>query len=281
MLMNLMTLLLTTAVAAHAAAASAKDVPQRPEDIRYLAMKYEFGYGGVKRDFDQAYRLYCQAYLSGNMRSAYNIGLLHLKALGRERSLRQALFWFRRGAESGDLLARRMTNLYYFVSSEEDTACAPPPPPPAPVAVQAAAEPRREIPDTNRKVVERWVNQIAPRYAIDPRLVIAVIQAESGFNNAARSPKNAQGLMQLIPATAERFGVKNVWNPVDNIRGGTAYLSWLMRYFSGNLEHVLAAYNAGEGAVVKHRGVPPFEETQTYVRRILGYYQKAGRPTAL
>jgi soluble lytic murein transglycosylase-like protein len=84
--------------------------------------------------------------------------------------------------------------------------------------------------------------------------------------------------MQLVPATAERFGVKNVWNPLENIRGGTAYLHWLMRHFTGNVQWVLAAYNAGEKTVEQYQGVPPFNETQNYVRRILATYPKTVHP---
>jgi soluble lytic murein transglycosylase-like protein len=152
------------------------------------------------------------------------------------------------------------------ISPVADTACQPAPPE------------IREIQSPNRRIVEAWVNQIAPYYAIDPKLVMAVIQAESAFNPGALSDKNAQGLMQLIPATAERFRVKDVWNPVENIKGGTAYLHWLMRHFAGNVEWVLAAYNAGEGAVERYQGVPPYEETRSYVKRILARYQKTAHP---
>lgn len=261
--------LLALALSAIVPLAGANDAHQRPDDLRYQALKYEHARGGVKQDFNEAYRLYCQAFLQGDVQSAYNIGFMYFNARGRARNLGQALFWFRRASEGGDLLARRMTLLYKDIASEEDPGCKPPPPPVLKFA---------EIPNPNRKAVEGWVNQIAPRYAIDPKLVMAVIQAESGFNTSALSPKNAQGLMQLIPATAERFGVKDTWNPIENIRGGTAYLNWLMRHFAGNVEWVLAAYNAGEGAVEKHHGVPPFEETQTYVKRILGNYQKTTHP---
>lgn len=250
--------------------AVADELTQRPEALRYLALKHEHARGGVKQDYNEAYRLYCQAYWQGDVQSAYNIGFMNFNGRGRPRNLGQALFWFRRAAEKGDLLARRMTLLHKDVASEEDLACKPPPPPPVPKA--------QFVNSPNRKAVEGLVNQIAPHYAIDPKLVMAVIQAESGFNATAVSPKNAQGLMQLIPATAERFGVKDTWNPSENIRGGTAYLNWLMRHFSGNVEWVLAAYNAGEGAVEKHQGVPPIEETQTYVKRILGNYQKTSHP---
>ncbi|QSA96014.1 transglycosylase SLT domain-containing protein [Methylococcus sp. EFPC2] len=261
--------LLALALCALAPFAAAEDASQDPEELRYLALKYEHARGGVKQDYNEAYRLYCQAYWQGDAQSAYNIGFMNFNARGRARNLGQAMFWFRRAAEKGDLLARRMTLLYKDIASEDDQGCKPPPPPPVAVA---------EISSPSRKAVEGLVNQIAPRYAIDPKLVMAVIQAESGFNPAAVSPKNAQGLMQLIPATAERFGVKDTWNPTENIRGGTAYLNWLMRHFGGNVVWVLAAYNAGEGAVEKHQGIPPIEETQTYVKRILGHYQKTTHP---
>jgi soluble lytic murein transglycosylase-like protein len=122
------------------------------------------------------------------------------------------------------------------------------------------------------------VQQIAAPYSIDPQLVLAVMQAESGFNPGALSPKNAQGLMQLIPATAQRFGVKNAWDPAENIRGGAAYLHWLIRHFSGKVEWVLAAYNAGEHSVERYRGVPPYSETQAYVQKILSRYGKLTHP---
>lgn len=132
--------------------------------------------------------------------------------------------------------------------------------------------------NANRKLVKDWVEPIAARYFVDPELVLAVIEAESGFNATALSSKNAQGLMQLIPSTAQRFGVKDTWNPLENIRGGIAYLHWLLRHFSGNVEWALAAYNAGERTVEQYQGVPPYQETRNYVRRILASYQKTVHP---
>ena len=114
---------------------------------------------------------------------------------------------------------------------------------------------------------------LAPEYGLDPRLVLAVIATESNFDTHALSPKNARGLMQLIPGTAQRFGVADVWHPVDNLCGGMAYLKWLMEEFGGDLRLSLAAYNAGELAVQRYGGVPPFDETRRYVRRILSNYQ--------
>ena len=117
--------------------------------------------------------------------------------------------------------------------------------------------------------ITKMVRRIAPRYSLDPRLVLAVIQAESSFNPKARSPKNAQGLMQLMPATAARFGVSDPWDPEQNVNGGMAYLRWLIDHFDGNVKFALAGYNAGERAVERHRGIPPYRETRSYVKRIV------------
>ena len=123
-------------------------------------------------------------------------------------------------------------------------------------------------------LIDRW----APSYALDPRLVKAVVDAESGYQVNARSRRNAQGLMQLIPETATRFGVHDPWNPEQNLRGGMAYLSWLMGEFRGSVPLVLAAYNAGENAVIKYGGIPPYNETQNYVRKIRRQYPKRSHP---
>ncbi len=130
----------------------------------------------------------------------------------------------------------------------------------------------------SRERIESWVHILAPRYELEPELVLAVIAMESNFDPQARSPKNAHGLMQLIPATAERFGVSDINDPVENLKGGMAYLRWLMRKFEGNVELVLAGYNAGEGAVRRFGGIPPYKETQTYVTRIRKFYRKAHHP---
>lgn len=112
----------------------------------------------------------------------------------------------------------------------------------------------------------------ARRYRLDPRLVLAVMRVESNFDVRARSPKNAHGLMQLIPETAARFNVRDIYDPLENIRGGMAYLRWLLAYYGGNVQYALAAYNAGEGAVDRHRGIPPYAETISYVQRIRAVY---------
>jgi soluble lytic murein transglycosylase-like protein len=122
------------------------------------------------------------------------------------------------------------------------------------------------------------VNKLAPRYDIDANLAMTFIAVESGFNVHATSPKNAQGLMQLIPETAQRFGVKDPYKAEDNIKGGLAYLQWLLAYFKGDLKLVAAAYNAGEGAVEKYKGVPPYAETQMYVKKVAKLYNNTSHP---
>ena len=116
------------------------------------------------------------------------------------------------------------------------------------------------------------INKYARQYRIDKNLIKAVITAESCFRVKAMSHAGAQGLMQLIPATAKRFGVKNSFKPKQNIHGGTQYLRFLMDRFKGNLKKVIASYNAGEGAVTKYKGIPPYKETKQYVKNVLQVY---------
>jgi hypothetical protein len=110
---------------------------------------------------------------------------------------------------------------------------------------------------------------------ISPAFVLAVISVESAGKIEARSTKGAQGLMQLMPATAERFGVKDVDDPLENIKGGVAYLDWLMGEFKGDPLMVLAGYNAGENAVKSHNGVPPYAETRAYIPKVIAAWSKA------
>jgi hypothetical protein len=116
------------------------------------------------------------------------------------------------------------------------------------------------------------ISQAAANHSLDPRLVKSVMLVESGFNASAVSRKGARGLMQLMPKTATNHGVSDAHNPAQNIAGGTKYLSHLLELFDGNLEKSLAAYNAGEGAVARYGGIPPYNETRDYVRKALTAY---------
>jgi soluble lytic murein transglycosylase-like protein len=109
----------------------------------------------------------------------------------------------------------------------------------------------------------------ARRHHVDPGLVQAVVAVESGFRPEAVSPKGAQGLMQLMPATARALGVADAFDPAQNLDGGTRHLRALIDRYGGDVKSALAAYNAGEGAVARHRGVPPYRETRDYVRKVL------------
>ena len=128
----------------------------------------------------------------------------------------------------------------------------------------------------DRTSLRMLVAQVSEEHGVDPDLVDALVRVESGYNPRAVSRKGAMGLMQLMPATAQRLNVRNPFDPEQNVRGGVREFSRLIRRFHGNVPLALAAYNAGENAVAQHRGIPPFRETRNYVARIMTLY--TGRP---
>jgi len=135
-----------------------------------------------------------------------------------------------------------------------------------------------DIPSSGDEATDLIIFRAAEKEGLDPRFVHAVIWQESKYNAVARSHAGAQGLMQLMPATARRFGCRNPQNPAENIEAGTKYLSWLLKRFEGNVELALAGYNAGEGSVDKYNGIPPYRETQNYVKIISSRYGKSRQP---
>ncbi len=228
-----------------------------------LATRLEHG-EGVARDVSGAVRLYCSAARAGHAPAQYQLGWLYANARGVPRDEALAAAWFARAAQAGDAHAVRML------------ARLPEPAPGEPRCLlpdgTAVAPPLRSVPDPSPALVREWVRRLAPRYGLDAALVVAVIRAESNFDPRARSAKDARGLMQLLPGTARRFGVADAWDPLENVRGGMAYLRWLIDHFDGDLPLALAGYNAGEGAVRRHGGVPPYAETRAYVERVTRVY---------
>jgi len=150
---------------------------------------------------------------------------------------------------------------------ERHSESRPTPAPARPAAPNAGSEAAR-----NPTNYDAYIREAARLYQIPEALVRAVIRVESNFDPRAVSRANAQGLMQLIPATAERMLVTDPFDARQNVLGGTRYLRVLANLFNGNLQLTLAAYNAGENAVIKYRGIPPFEETQMYVTKVMQFY---------
>lgn len=253
--------------------ARADTAPSEPAQILALreeAAHYEHG-AGVGKDSLRAVALYCEAARLGNAESQFDLGWMYANGRGVPRDDRVAAFFFAAAAEQGVSQARRMLEQ---VGSADNVTPACMREPAAPLAsltplAQAAIAAPFPIRSPAPKALVEMVKKIAPGYRIEPQLALAIIQVESNFDPMALSPKNAKGLMQLIPDTAARFRVINAYDPQQNIRGGMAYLRWLLAYFEGDLTLVAAAYNAGERAVDRYGGVPPYAETRAYVRRVL------------
>jgi soluble lytic murein transglycosylase-like protein len=134
---------------------------------------------------------------------------------------------------------------------------------------------RTHAPVSSRADIDRFIEEAGAKYDVDPALIRLVIGQESAYRANARSSKNAMGLMQTIPATAERFGVTNPYDARQNVEGGTRYLRWLLQKFCGDVQLTLAGYNAGENRVTRFGDkVPPYRETRNYVEKIIAQYGK-------
>lgn len=256
-----------------AATPAGDDVESRIALWRREALALEHG-EGVPRDRARAAALYCEAARLGDAESQFNLGWMYALGRGIERDDAIAGFFFAAAAEQGLAQAQRMRDAV-GVRAEHGPDCLRPPVPPIVASIQAPApEPSAglaepALPERAPRPIVELVQKMAPGFRVEPGLVLAIMQAESNFDAAAVSPRNAQGLMQLIPDTAARFNVRNPFDPAQSIRGGMAYLRWLLAYFEGDVALVAAAYNAGERSVERYRGVPPYAETRAYVRRVL------------
>jgi hypothetical protein len=249
-----------------------------PATLAEWAERYEHGVT-VRRDLDRALELYCRAATAGHANSQYQLGRIYASGLAGKVNEVLAAGWLHLAEQSGSRNARSALDRLGvgFAGRVPEPTCVLSGDLTTEVLARGSLPPEVKtvvIRDPNRHQVERLVRFLAPDYGLDPTLVLAVIEVESNFNPKALSPKNAQGLMQLIPQTAARFGVRDAWDPEQNVRGGMAYLRWLLEHFDGDVRLALAAYNAGENAVQRYGGVPPYPETRTYLRRI---WKRLGR----
>ena len=246
--------LLAVATALATAQAGAANAPAEPE-VR-------------ARNSPEAIADLCRFARRGDAESQYELAFLYAHGKGGERHDDWAAYLFSAASLQGHVFAEKMLRTVTW-----PVASAPPcftevialPPPPS----------RYPAPPPH---IDALVRKLAPQYKLSPQLVLSIIAVESNFNTAAISPKSAMGLMQLIPQTAARFGVINPFDAQQNIRGGMAYLRWLLAYYEGDVVLVAAAYNAGEGAVNQYRGVPPFYETREYVRRVVLRFGNTTQP---
>ena len=274
---------IVTALCAALAVAWAHPAPAAPSWGKLLAFdaatqtawaeRYEHG-EGVSQSYGRAVELYCAAARRGFVRAQYKLGWMYANGRGVARDDALAAAWFQLASTRGDEHARRMLSHLPEPKPGTKPRCV------GPKAVDGLAPIRVNLSSPERRAVTEAVRTLATHYALDPALVIAVIEAESGFDHRAVSPKGAMGLMQLMPGTAERFGVRDPFDPEQNLKGGMAYLRWLMAYFEGRVPLVVAAYNAGEQAVERYGGIPPYAETQTYVQRVTRSYPYLTHPVA-
>ena len=240
------------------------------------ALAYEHG-EGVAKDPIKAAALYCEAARHGDAEAQFSLGWMYANARGVPHDEGIAVALFSLAAEQGHAGARQALR---FVLADKAPLpdCMRPDEPVAATAIEEPPpDPFADLSPEKRKIAD-LVNALAPAYAIAPRLALAVISVESNFDARARSPKDARGLMQLIPDTAARFRVRNAFDIRDNVRGGLGYLRWLLSYYRGSVALAAAAYNAGEAVVDRYRGVPPYAETRSYVQRVLALFGSEQHP---
>lgn len=238
----------------------------------------------TQNSYWQAAKLYCEASRLGAIEAQYRLGVLYAFGKGVPKNRDFAATLFSIASKQGHHEATNMLDTIHYAS---DTL---------PPCITQAIDPEKisyksldssqtanieqylaRVPKEQRWMVD-LVYTTSEWYEIDPKLTLAIIAIESGFKKNAISNANAIGLMQLMPATADRFNVKNAYDALQNIKGGVRYLNWLLNYYSGDVELVVAAYNAGEKAVDRYKGVPPYKETIEYVKKFKKLYPITEHP---
>lgn len=263
---------------------------QLTQSLVRQAVAYEHG-EGLPQDFAQAAKLYCDAARYGDAEAQFNLAWMYVNGRGIERNDAYAATLFAMAAAQGHTAAANAQRIVGAPRSNLQPECLNEIEKPNTAAAVAAGKGpmpgEREgwdidkylatLPPQKRRIAD-LVGMLAPQYGVEPRFALAIAVTESNFDSRARSPANAWGVMQLIPATASRFKVRDILDPGQNIRGGLSYLRWLLAYYKGNAVMAAAAYNAGEGAVDRYKGIPPYLETVGYVKRIIAFYKHATHP---
>lgn len=277
-------------------ASAPDDAPEWSDEPPVISRLIEEGYRAEsQRQWLAAAARYCTAARHGSLEAQYRLGRLFLDRVDEEGRA-QGRTVLAIAAQRGHQKARELLGEQGHADALPECLLTGATPvfdvPPEPSSLVESVE--SVVPF---EVVERYVlalpgdkrrhaqliQRLAPQFDVDARLALAIARAESNFDPRALSPKNAMGLMQLIPDTATRFGVRNAFDPEQNVRGGLAYLRWLLERFNGDVALASAAYNAGEGTVDRFGGVPPYAETRHYVQRILHFYRspRHARPGAM
>ena len=225
---------------------------------------------------------YCKAARLGSIEAQYQLGMLYAFGEGVPEKPALAAALFSLAGQQGHYEAQQMLETVQMSSSALPGCMVTEgrlPEKPSFYTLSSSAFIDLEKRISRLPASKHWiitlVKTMSPWYSVDARLALSIISVESNFEPNARSPKNAMGLMQLIPETAERFNVKDAFNATQNIRAGLTYLRWLLKRYDGDVALAAASYNAGEGAVDRYHGVPPYPETQQYVKKVLHLYKRS------
>jgi TPR repeat protein len=278
---------LSLAQPASAAAVDAPAADKSAQQLVALAGAYARG-DGVARSERKAAALYCDAARAGDAEASFTLGWIYANGTGVARDVAAASALFARAAALGHTGAEGILavvgdtaqTLPRCMSGHDPALDEPVARPQADIDIAAddALQDRWAALSPSKRSIAEMILRVAPTYKIDPRLALALITVESNFQPLARSPKDARGLMQLTADTAARFNVLDPWDLQQNVRGGLTFLRWLLAYYEGEVALAMAAYNAGEAAVDRHGGIPPYPETREYVRRVQRLFASERHP---